>query len=330
MENEVVIDVICGDICTYTLTSLRVVYMLGDDTVDNQPKETSFTPRIYNRKNVFYHDVFTTGCEFFTSGSAWFGKLRNRAPFLPTAAKAISGKVCKQVAYGGKHTVIVTEDCNVYTFGCGRNGRLGHFDKKDAHTPRLVQSLETTDIKTVTCGQTFTIALTTSGYVYTWGRLGKSLDETARDFLFPNLVESLRESNVVQISCFSYRCAVLVDPSPCLIRQAQKSCFNCKEHSDVTFMVDNQALYGKTEVLSRKCQYFEAMFRSNMRESKEGVVVVPDVSVDVYLKLLEYLCLDDFVLKDDFNFSLREELGVLADMYMVDGLQLLCNVDIDS
>ena len=102
-----------------------------------------------------------------------------------------------------------------------------------------------------------------------------------------------------------------------------QSQLNNKDHSDVTFMVENTPIYGNMEVLSRKSQYFEAMFRSNMRETMERVVVVPDVSAATFLKLLEYLCLDDFVLEDGMDASSREELGALADMYMLDGLRLL-------
>ena len=87
-------------------------------------------------------------------------------------------------------------------------------------------------------------------------------------------------------------------------------------------MVDDHPFYGNIDVLSRKSQYFKAMFRSNMRESIKGVVVVPDVSRVVFLKLLEYLCFDDFVL-DDLDEASKGELGVLADMYMLDGLKRL-------
>ena len=129
-----------------------------------------------------------------------------------------------------------------------------------------------------------------------------------------------------QIACCGYHTvvlteyAVLVDPSPSPIRQAQLAHFNSEEHFDVTFMVENTPIYGCKEVLSRKSKYFEAMFRSNMRESIEGVVVVPDVSAASFLKLLEYLCLDDFLVLDDMDASSREELSTLADMYLLEGL----------
>ena len=65
----------------------------------------------------------------------------------------------------------------------------------------------------------------------------------------------------------------MVDASPSPLREAHKNHFNNKNHSDVTVMVEDSEFYGNIEVLSRKSQYFNAMFRSKMRESIEGVVV---------------------------------------------------------
>ena len=167
----------------------------------------------------------------------------------------------------------------------------------------------------------FTMALS---YVHAWGDLPFRRDRE-RFHLMPRIVDRFFEHNIIQIACDAMcHCVVFVDASPSSLREAQQVQFNNKDHSDVTFMVNNQRIYGSIETLSRKSQYFEAMFRSKMKESIEGVVVVPDVSAVVYVKLLEYLCLDDFVL-DDLDMSSKEELSVLAEMYMLDGLKLLCN-----
>ena len=156
--------------------------------------------------------------------------------------------------------------------------------------------------------------------MYKWGRCYRPHPFDVVQI--PRLAMQLRKKNVVQISCYADQSAILVDPTSNTIRQEQKLHFNKKEHSDVTFMVENKALYAKIDVLSRNSQYFQAMFRSNMREPIEGVVMVPDISASTFMNMLEYLCLDDFVV-DDLDTSSREELGTLADMYMLGGLQLL-------
>ena len=82
-------------------------------------------------------------------------------------------------------------------------------------------------------------------------------------------------------------------------------------------MVENEPLYANIEVLKKKSDYFAAMFRSNMRESIERVVPVPNCSKAAFLQVLEYLCLDSFTVS---SIDHVVELWYLADMYQLDGL----------
>ena len=240
--------------------------------------------------------------ELFTMGGGSFGQLGHgdvEYQALPKLVEGLSCQVCKQVSCGDRHTTVVMACGRVYTFGSNEYGQLGHGDTNDKCHPTLVQTIETTEIIQVQCGVCSTMALSRSGYVYRWGYTGWRCvrpKNVHNSILVPSLVHKLRQHNAVQLSaCENWDYfALLVDPSPSPIRQAQQSQFNSKDHSDVTFIVENQPIYGNIQLLSRKSQYFEAMFRSNMRECIEGVVVVPDVSAAVFLKMLEYLYFDDF------------------------------------
>jgi hypothetical protein len=85
-------------------------------------------------------------------------------------------------------------------------------------------------------------------------------------------------------------------------------------------MVENKPVYANIDVISQKCDYFKAMFRSNMRESIERVVEVPNCSKAAFLRILEYLCMDDFTISIDHVV----ELWGLADMYLLEGLKYSC------
>jgi hypothetical protein len=202
-------------------------------------------------------------------------------------------------------------------------GQLGHGDKENQFSPVLVQALVVgKHITQLHCCPNNTMALTSSGYVFTWGYEGHYGSVKPKCLSVPCLVEGLREHNVVQITSCSQRCAVLVDPtSPSHIRQLQQASFNNQELSDVVLIVGNQPLYAKIEVLSQNCDYFAAMFlRSNMRESIERVVDVRDCSKAAFLRVLEYLYLDGFTVSLDDVV----ELWVLADMYQMEGLKHTC------
>jgi alpha-tubulin suppressor-like RCC1 family protein len=86
----------------------------------------------------------------------------------------------------------------------GRGGSDG------SKTPKLIEKLEDVDVVKVYCGAQFSLALTKTGSVYSWGkgdthRLGHASEEHVR---FPKLIEflqgtassSIRDSNIYQKS----------------------------------------------------------------------------------------------------------------------------------
>ena len=287
--------------------------------------------------------IATSG-ELFTWGYGYHGKLghgnRENQP-VPKLVEALSGVICEEVDVNGfNHAAIVTRNGKLYTFGNDNRGVLGHGDDDDKLVPTLVKALENKHITQVQCGRYFTIALSSTGYVYTWGWdlegdgcLGHAEycnGKVARERI-PRLVEGLRTHNVIQISCGGGTfCGVLVDPTPSTFRLTQQAQFNNKENSDVTFIVENEPIYANIDDLSRQSEFFEAMFRTKMRESIEKKVVLPDeVSREVFLKLLEYLYLDDFTLAG-LDVPQITALLDLADMYLLETLQLLCKVYVED
>ena len=71
---------------------------------------------------------------------------------------------------GHKHSVILTEDGLVWTFGCGSNGALGHgYNFTDKHWPTLIEDLSNQFIIDISCGQNHTVCLSENGNVYTFG-----------------------------------------------------------------------------------------------------------------------------------------------------------------
>lgn len=289
------------------------------------------------------HSAFVTkGGELFTWGKGTFARLENGSidPLYyiqqnsPELVTSLCGIKCIQVSCGDVHTAVVTEDGKVFTFGDGDYGVLGHGDKCHRALPTRVLALETKFMTQVVCDRACTLALTSSGIVYLWGH--NDAPDSWRlpwgfNFLVPCPLESLLAHNVIQISINCYdQCVVLVDPSPSPIREAQHLHFNNEEHFDVIFIVgeDNdkeiEPIYGNKHYLASRSEYFEAMFRSQMRESIEGIVRVPDSSRSSFWKLLEYVCLDDFSLSDvRDDDEMLTELECLSDKYLLEGLGLL-------
>lgn len=69
-----------------------------------------------------------------------------------------------EVACGAFHVAILTSKSEVFTWGKGANGRLGHGDIEDRKTPTLVEALKDRHVKSISCGSSFTASI----YVHKW------------------------------------------------------------------------------------------------------------------------------------------------------------------
>ena len=89
----------------------------------------------------------------------------------PTFIDALSHVTCTCVAAGELHSAAITVDGDVYTWGDGFCGQLGHGDKRPITVPKQVTSggIDDECISNITCGSRHTIAITEDGECYTWG-----------------------------------------------------------------------------------------------------------------------------------------------------------------
>ena len=69
----------------------------------------------------------------------------------------------------GHHTAVYTSAGELYTFGNGKYGRLGHGTETDEWLPRLVEGLPGEQVVAVAAGEEHTAVCTASGRVYTFG-----------------------------------------------------------------------------------------------------------------------------------------------------------------
>ncbi|KAJ6774101.1 REGULATOR OF CHROMOSOME CONDENSATION [Salix purpurea] len=86
----------------------------------------------------------TTSGHVFTMGSTVYGQLGNpyadgKVPCL--VEDKLSGECVEEIACGAYHVAALTSRNEVYTWGKGANGRLGHGDGEDRKTPTLYASI---------------------------------------------------------------------------------------------------------------------------------------------------------------------------------------------
>lgn len=87
---------------------------------------------------------------------------------------------------GSEHTVALTLEDKVYSWGQGEGGLLGHGNTVSQWSPRKIEALDLYAVSSVICGGLHTLAITRQGHVYTWGRaeggqLGVPIDQMIHD-----------------------------------------------------------------------------------------------------------------------------------------------------
>ena len=84
-------------------------------------------------------------------------------------------------------------DGEVYSWGEGDDGKLGHGNKTSCDRPRVIEALRGKDITFIACGGAHSAAITATGELYAWGkgRYGRLGHGDSEDQTRPKLVEAL-------------------------------------------------------------------------------------------------------------------------------------------
>ncbi|KAG4989297.1 hypothetical protein JHK84_031852 [Glycine max] len=71
----------------------------------------------------------------------------------------LPGESIEEIACRAYHVAVLTSKNEVYTWGKGANGRLGHADVEDRKTPALVEALKDRHVKYIACGSNNSAAI---------------------------------------------------------------------------------------------------------------------------------------------------------------------------
>ncbi|KAG2727910.1 hypothetical protein I3760_01G180700 [Carya illinoinensis] len=104
----------------------------------------------------------TTSGHVFTMGATAYGQLGNptsdgRVPCL--VQDKLVGEFVEEISCGANHVAVLTSRSEVYTWGRGANGRLGHGNTEDRKYPTLVEALKDRHVKNIYCGSNFTSSI---------------------------------------------------------------------------------------------------------------------------------------------------------------------------
>ncbi|XP_065100040.1 probable E3 ubiquitin-protein ligase HERC1 isoform X2 [Paramisgurnus dabryanus] len=201
-----------GQYCTFSVSADGAVKAcgkgsygrlgLGDSNNQSMPKKLVLEPprtmrKVSSSKGSDGHTLAVTAeGEVFSWGDGDYGKLGHGNSATQKYPKIIQGpllgKVVVCVSAGYRHSAAVTNDGELYTWGEGDFGRLGHSDSHSRNMPTLVKDIS--GVGQVACGSSHTIAVAQDGRIV-WsfgggdnGKLGHG--DTNRVYR-PKVVEAL-------------------------------------------------------------------------------------------------------------------------------------------
>ncbi|XP_015579305.1 PH, RCC1 and FYVE domains-containing protein 1 isoform X1 [Ricinus communis] len=120
----------------------------------------------------------------------------------------------RSISLGRKHAALITKRGEVFCWGDGSRGKLGHKVNMDVGMPKVVESLDDVHIKSVVCGEYQTCALTHSGELYTWGdnKNGANLTDEMRtrsQWLPYKLFGPLDGITISKVACGEWHTAIV-------------------------------------------------------------------------------------------------------------------------
>eukprot|EP01105_Mastigella_eilhardi_P008636 TRINITY_DN2089_c0_g1_i3.p1 TRINITY_DN2089_c0_g1~~TRINITY_DN2089_c0_g1_i3.p1 ORF type:complete len:1263 (-),score=254.68 TRINITY_DN2089_c0_g1_i3:29-3772(-) len=121
----------------------------------------------------------------------------------PTAVPLFEARAMR-VACGSFHSCACTDSGDVYTWGSGKDGQLGHGNTSSLDTPYRVKALSGTHIADVFCGSSYTMALSDLSGLYSWGEGGSyqlGHGEKCAVNAFPRIVSELADRRIQQVAC---------------------------------------------------------------------------------------------------------------------------------
>jgi alpha-tubulin suppressor-like RCC1 family protein len=117
-----------------------------------------------NRFALVVRDGKVMGTGNNQSGELGDGTTTSRATLVP--AVGIDRPVVA-IAAGSSHSVALTDDGSVWTWGHNGSGELGNGTTKDSPVPQKVTKVQ--DVRGIAAGDGFTLVLLADGSVYAWG-----------------------------------------------------------------------------------------------------------------------------------------------------------------
>ena len=187
LQHESVIQVACGKFHSLALTMESVVYAWGCNEQGQLGTENRDASCVCPNPVLVLHSLFiaqinagaahsfalTSSGSLFSWGRNNFGQLglgdttdRN----VPALVVSIQNKFVVSVSGGEEHSLVLTQEGSVFSFGCDVYGQLGHDSKTNQLTPKQIFDFMGSTVTQIACGRMHSLVARTEPLViYAFG-----------------------------------------------------------------------------------------------------------------------------------------------------------------
>eukprot|EP01102_Stenamoeba_stenopodia_P014748 TRINITY_DN493_c0_g1_i2.p1 TRINITY_DN493_c0_g1~~TRINITY_DN493_c0_g1_i2.p1 ORF type:complete len:1112 (+),score=366.40 TRINITY_DN493_c0_g1_i2:185-3520(+) len=332
-----VVKVACGAYHTALITDTGNLYTFGSNSDGQLGLDSvggSHTPSLvaalHNQGVVAVacgtsHTVAIVGQEadVYVWGRGADGRLglddkENKTISKPTLNPFFKGLKIQKIACGEGHSLALSSQGRVYSWGVGREGQLGHGSFNSIGKPKALQTLFGVPIKDIECGEKMSAAISETGELYTWG-LGRNYQLASgtltKNESSPVIATSISNRFVKQLSCGSIHCAAIVE-SMSSLSTAMESIFNNRDaQPDVVLVCEGKHIYCHRAVLSLRCLYFRAFLQKSSTETHPTIIAIniSNIRYQPLFYLIKFLYTEDASFPED----VVDEIKIIADKMRV-------------
>lgn len=126
---------------------------------------------------------------------------------MPVMIKKHKGiRSISMIAAGREHSMCLTKSNEIFTWGSGVQGKLGHGDEAEQNQPKEIVGINQQAPIFISAGESHSACVTASGKLFTWGdgQYGKLGHGSTQTELVPLQVMGLEDVEISMVSCGSF------------------------------------------------------------------------------------------------------------------------------
>ena len=105
--------------------------------------------------------------ELYSRWATFLGHVDAADQLAPRLIESLRGVRIAAVSAGYRHSLAGSDAGELYSFGAGKFGKLGHADEEACHTPRRVAALAATPVRGASAGGDHSVVLSEAGEPWT-------------------------------------------------------------------------------------------------------------------------------------------------------------------